>query len=477
MTKVSSATILPARSHTNSRSFKSLLRRVLDARDALPLSTQGFFLLLVLAYLYFVPITRQNDIVAAVLALSIGALILLCFLGCAWLSLSLRRSASVEVFLPDTSAPIAAADDTALRSGREFPLAMRVDGVRLLPFFHLELALDFEEALSAFHISGSVSRSTLLIENVRVPHRGMWKLRGVDLSVADFAGITEVHRHLRSERTQKILRVFPPQSFANTFPIISSAERPGDMLVDATQRRGDPFDVKRYHPSDGLNRVVWKIFARSGELMSRHPEHAMTPEGQTLVYCLARSEEDEVCTAAVAYARALFELELTLYFACEGMGTRPIALDAAQAEELTVESAWDSEKSTMASVVKECAQLIENARQATHDAEISNIVIFAGKDRLRSQEEFDVYAAVGDALQQRGIKPVFMLVESLASRGAKLQSSTSAGLLAKDWPLKDWLIRPEARSSRPVPGSKEGVFLTTFIKTCDARQWPVFLDH
>lgn len=65
---------------------------------------------------------------------------------------------------------------------------------------------------------------------------------------------------------------------------------------------GDLLEMRRYTPGDPLKLVLWKLYARSGQLLVRTPERAISTNRNTMVY-LASAKGDEpaagVCRAAL----------------------------------------------------------------------------------------------------------------------------------------------------------------------------------
>jgi hypothetical protein len=66
---------------------------------------------------------------------------------------------------------------------------------------------------------------------------------------------------------------------------------------------GDRADMRRYAPGDPLRMVLWKIYARTGEMMVRLPEHAISPQLRVAAY-LPAVDGDEPAAAAARVALA-----------------------------------------------------------------------------------------------------------------------------------------------------------------------------
>ena len=93
---------------------------------------------------------------------------------------------------------------------------------------------------------------------------------------------------------------------------------PGDELTAQEERLGDYYDLKKYHPSDGAKKIVWKIYAKTKNLVSRHPEQSSSPSGEALVYCLAEKQDDETARRCLNYLEQIDNHDLQIAFDCLG---------------------------------------------------------------------------------------------------------------------------------------------------------------
>jgi hypothetical protein len=106
----------------------------------------------------------------------------------------------------------------------------------------------------------------------------------------------------------------------------------GDLLPHPFgPAEGDRVDARPYTPSDPARMILWKVYARSRELLVRTPEPARAPERAPLLYLVAGPEDG----AAAATARVLCEGRLLsegAHFAADGtpepVGDPEAALDA-----------------------------------------------------------------------------------------------------------------------------------------------------
>ena len=146
--------------------------------------------------------------------------------------------------------------------------------------------------------TSNVSRASVIF-----PHRGNWI---IDEAIAEFSDRFKLwifQFDIQLEEQKATLVVYPANQSSLNYPIIQSTEREGDTSISTTQTSGDMYDVKRYHPSDGMRKIIWKVFARSGELLSRHPEPTMTPEGKSVIFACGGAFHDSAYSAAADYAR------------------------------------------------------------------------------------------------------------------------------------------------------------------------------
>ena len=63
---------------------------------------------------------------------------------------------------------------------------------------------------------------------------------------------------------------------------------------------GDRADLRRYVPGDSLRHLLWKTYARTGQLMVRTPERAVSPARRTLACLLAGAGDEPTAAAARA---------------------------------------------------------------------------------------------------------------------------------------------------------------------------------
>jgi hypothetical protein len=154
-------------------------------------------------------------------------------------------------------------------------------------------------------------------------------LRAEQVTFRDRALADEIVRELRGEDVlglwrfaarvaqPRAVRALPDPGRLSAAELATSLAT-GDLLSWPTgPPRGDLVDFRTYTRSDPARLILWKVYARSRQLMVRAHEPAHAPEGRPLLYLVAGEGDD----AAAAAARVILESGLfgdDLPFACDG---------------------------------------------------------------------------------------------------------------------------------------------------------------
>ena len=274
------------------------------------------------------------------------------------------------------------------------------------------------------------------------------------------AGISHHVWYVDQDRS---ITVAPPRIIESNLPILSSTQRPGDLVIDNYNRKGDPFEIKAYHPSDGVKKIVWKAFAKRGELLSRHPEASMTPEGYVVILVLAGPDEDQVCSKALAYLRTLDELKLDTLVGCQGGKDELPAHNATTAEALFIDTVWRSHSPTGESLKADATALLESSRRAIQGVAINKLLIFCSGERVSDSNGSRSMNELAEWLQAQGISPVFCM----AAPSRPLHS----GAATKIRGVSRWFVTPEPSSIN----AKSPVNYHEFLAGCLQRQWEVLV--
>lgn len=155
-----------------------------------------------------------------------------------------------------------------------------------------------------------------LLDTILFPHRGLWELESIDFQLSDTLGLSRFT--WRAPNTAGI-EVRAETIPIHPLPVVASSSRAGDELSQSRERSGDLFDIKAYDPSDGVKRILWKTFAKSGQLVVRRPEPAVIPEGELALYLVAGPDDDYVAGALQDYLRQLEQNQIVVLFGTDGM--------------------------------------------------------------------------------------------------------------------------------------------------------------
>jgi len=448
-------------------------RRILDSLSFifrskgglnLILSLRGMLLLIFALYLWLGPGLQETDIVALILALTLMFMLFTFIFMSLGSALVLKKNFGVTVIPPKLE------PQGRIESGEKISFLLRCTEVRLPPLFQITFRLEFERGRmeTMFHVlRGTAYGCRFIQEGLKFPHRGIWHIKKIRARLQDQLGLTYYDWDLPAEVSGQSIYVYPPLSHNTRLPILSSCHKGGDTSIDLYNRQGDPFDLKPYHPSDGLRKIVWKIYAKSGELISRHAEPSMMPEGQVVVFCLAALEDDGVCSAALAYLRRLEELELEIFFGCEGAASSALARSAHAAEHLLIETAWQTVTTEPTQLVEQLDGFLASLSQELNNGKLENMLIFCSSNRLNDQRFLSAYLQCGAWLTQRGIKPVFIVIRPEKLRGPAHPATAGFPSRPTLYRLKRVLIKPP-QEIRHTPDP-----FPAFASACMRNHWQV----
>ncbi len=427
--------------------------RVAQVRSLGPLSVRCLLLVALGLYLLVSPVARHTDIVSAALAYGLLGTILTLAVTVAAQGLFLRRHLAVAVVPPS---------DEGI-SGEAVRVAITVPRLRLLPLLSLDLRLESSAAdfpKAALRVTGFSSGDRSFTLDLTLPHRGAWPLTALRCEVKDAAGLACVSwlQPLASS-----IEVGPPEAGETRLPLISSTQRPGDLAVDVFNRQGDPFDIKAYHPSDGIKKIVWKAYAKSGELLSRHPEASMTPEGYVVMMVLARPEDDVVCSSALAYAQAVSELKLDVVAGCEGLGGRAPATSPALMRELLIDAVWDARRQAGEALQEDTVSLLDFCANQALRVQVKKLLIFCAGSRVAEPAESARILKLAGWLTLQGIEPAFCVTAP-----ERLLSAAPRGAIGRIAPL---VFEPDPAEPQGVSASQ----YRSFLAQCLSKQWEVFV--
>ena len=279
----------------------------------------------------------ENDLIAYVLGgavLGATALTLICSL---FLRLRLGKKLSAQ----------ARFDTAQALSKTEVAAGIILENCFLPPLFQLEVKRKFEHlgVRSPVHLlkgKNEAGKKRHLIDSIFFPHRGVWTLCSLRLTLADAFGLTRFDWNLpQGECVEVSAQTLP----IKPLPVVAASSRAGDELSFSRERSGDLYDIKAYDPSDGISRILWKTYAKSRELVVRRPEPAIIPEGEVAVYLIAEQEDDFVAGALQSYAKQLLEQDIVVLFGTEQKAEAP-AVTLAEIKKRINASVWNPDAGT-----------------------------------------------------------------------------------------------------------------------------------
>ena len=233
---------------------------------------------------------------------------------------------------------------------------------------------------------------------IHFPHRGEWRCKEVVVNYRDPLRIVNI---ASSAQLSCTITVYPRGDEIQNLPTFSSASRPGDSAPASELRTGDLFEMKQYDPAQGMRRILWRVFAKRGELMSRAPEAAVTPEGFTACFAILNELDDDLATKAIDYTARLESAGLTLAFSCTGNVAGTVTR-AGEVERATIASVWGPKATIVTSELNE----LVNASKAF--GEVTQVVIFISTRNFNQNSE-RIFAAQLDLLASLTIRPIVAL--------------------------------------------------------------------
>ena len=397
----------------------------------------------------------SSDLVASTIGSIFLALLIALGILTSISALSIKQRLSPTIYL-STARP-----EQTITSGEAVTINCKLANLRLLPLTRLKLTfiLDDPQLTTGRHeLSGSSRQAVTLSQDIIFKHRGRWKVIAVRCSVQDAFGLWNLNI------TKKIaaidINVEPPQRDTSNLDILSSIYTTGDTIPMGEKRAGDYYDLKTYSPSDGVSKIAWKIYARSGELITRQPEREVRPEGKAIIFCLAAAQDDQICSEAMAYMRLLQSLEIEIIFGCEGATQRKTAQSSRMAMELMISSARETNQIISQKIIDEFNYFLQSQTQL-FAGEVANIILFIGESRLNSTQDAQCVANLIRKVNDNGLNPV-VIVRDPNILEQFLNTKTAPLAWAKRW------IISQAQSTKTIPAG-----LPELLATSAKNNWNV----
>ena len=348
-----------------------LIYRLLGALNIL--SARGWILLLItLPTMVFIA-HDKHDVIASSFTLCAMSVLCMFLLILTVSKYYLKRDFSCRVFFPINN----------LFSNTHITYSLAVKGVKLPSLFKVKLIPEFfphKVSNNSFLLSGKKEERTFS-HSLRFPTRGNWLLKSIKCEFRDSLGLTR-----SSWRVQigQRARVLPPPYSYQALEVQQGSVNSGDLFHDFQERTGDYYDMKRYAPSDGTARIIWSIYAKSGELVVREREQAVVPEGETAVFLIAREEDEEAASACRSYLKQLEDEGAKFLFSSDGFseleasGLNTLESSILGADELMIETTFLKS----AGLGEDLPVYLSKLKTLTRA--VSRVVIFMAKDNAES---------------------------------------------------------------------------------------------
>ena len=134
-----------------------------------------------------------------------------------------------------------------------------------------------------------------LREQVIASRRGQVRAVVRELEVGDIFGLSQVRMRLREARK---VRFVPSIGKLKRVDVIRGMAGGDDISHPEGPQDGELYDLRHYNPGDPIRFVLWKVFARTRQLVVRSPERALSPIRQTCAYLVAGGGDEPAAGAA-----------------------------------------------------------------------------------------------------------------------------------------------------------------------------------
>ncbi len=251
-------------------------------RNGFPLTLKGALLLggsALAAWRYGLEHIDLLLLVVGVVGMAVGALALLLVGPTALaLFLSLRKPAEGTPISLTTGMP--ARTGFSLRSLWFVPL-VTVEWTWVSP--DAEVRTDVEKGRRREWIA---PRKRALVDHVvrRFTVRDAWGLAHVSFAITE----------------PRAVRVVPSVGALRNVPVVRAMSGGDDFYDPLGALQGDRLDMRAYGPGDPVRLILWKVYAKSRDLMVRTPERARSPSDKTVAYVVTGEGDEPAAGAARA---------------------------------------------------------------------------------------------------------------------------------------------------------------------------------
>jgi hypothetical protein len=137
----------------------------------------------------------------------------------------------------------------------------------------------------------------VLEEWVFVRRRGIYESLRRRFDVGDVFGLTRLRFESAEDRRMRFL---PSVGGLERVDVIRGVSGGDDFAHPEGPQSGSPYDLRPYAPGDPLRFILWKVFARTRELVVRAPERALSPAQQAVAYLVTDPRDEPAAGTARA---------------------------------------------------------------------------------------------------------------------------------------------------------------------------------
>lgn len=132
-------------------------------------------------------------------------------------------------------------------------------------------------------------------EEITPARRGIHEAIVRRFEVSDAFGLTRIAFVLREERA---VRFVPSVGSLKQMHVVRSIAGGDATAHPDGPPDGERADMRHYNPGDPIKFILWKVFARSRQLVVRTPERAISPVRQTVAYLVSGDGDEPAAGAA-----------------------------------------------------------------------------------------------------------------------------------------------------------------------------------
>ena len=140
-----------------------------------------------------------------------------------------------------------------------------------------------------------IAKGGQLREEVIAAKRGRVGAVVRELEVGDIFGISQIRMRITEQRK---VRFVPSVGQLKRVDVIRGMSGGEDISHPDGPPDGELYDLRHYSPGDPIRFVLWKVFARTRQLVVRAPERALSPVRQTCAYLVAGDGDEPAAGAA-----------------------------------------------------------------------------------------------------------------------------------------------------------------------------------